>query len=76
MKNVTLPASPGGWGGDDITAFIVNTRLNSFATYANFPAEYGKVAKMDVLFGSESEDRQHERPSAAVAPSMGPIPVM
>lgn len=50
MKNVTLPASPGGRGGDDITAFIDNTRLNSFATYANFPAEYGKVAKMDVLF--------------------------
>src|SRR4029450_1157084 len=50
MKNVTLPASPGGWGGDEITVFIDTARLNSFATYANFHPEYGKVAEMDVLF--------------------------
>ncbi len=27
------------------------------------------------LLRQEDEDRQHERPPAAVAPSMGPIPV-
>src|SRR5262245_46279549 len=50
MKNVTLPAPPGGWGGDEVTAFIDNARLNSFATYANLRAEYGKVSEVDIVF--------------------------
>ena len=50
MKNITLPVPPGGWGADEITAFIDNARLNSFATYANLRPEYGKVAEIDVLF--------------------------
>src|SRR5262245_14980589 len=50
MKNVTLPAPPGGWGGDEITAFIDNARLNSFATYSNLRPEYGKVSEIDIVF--------------------------
>ncbi len=50
MKKVNLPAAPGGWGGDDVTAFIDNARLNSFATYTNLRPEYTKVAEIDVVF--------------------------
>lgn len=50
MKNVTLPAPPGGWGGDEITAFIDNGRLNSFATYAKLRPEYAKVSEIDAVF--------------------------
>jgi hypothetical protein len=50
MKNVDLPAPPGGWGEDEITTFIDKARRNSFATYANFRPEFGKVAEIDVLF--------------------------
>ena len=50
MKKVNLPAAPGGWGGDEVTAFIDNARLNSFATYTNLRPEYTKVAEIDVVF--------------------------
>src|SRR3972149_11921583 len=50
MKIVNLPAPPAGWGGDEVTAFIDNARLNSFATYANLRPEYGAVAEIDVVF--------------------------
>jgi hypothetical protein len=47
---VTLPEAPRGWGADEITRFIDNTRQNSFATYANLRAEYAKLAEVDVVF--------------------------
>ena len=50
MKIVNLPAPPGGWGADEVTAFIENARLNSFATYANLRLEYDKVAEIDGVF--------------------------
>lgn len=50
MNIVNLPAPPSGWGADDITAFIDNARLNSFATYANLRPEYAKVAEVDGVF--------------------------
>jgi len=47
---VALPEPPKGWGTDEITGFIDNTRLNSFASYANLRSEYGKLAEVDGVF--------------------------
>jgi hypothetical protein len=47
---VILPEPPRGWGGDQITEFIDNTRLNSFASYANLCPEYAKLAEVDHVF--------------------------
>ena len=47
---MTLPEAPKGWGTDKITGFIDNTRLNSFATYANLRVEYAKLAEVDGVF--------------------------
>lgn len=47
---VTLPEPPRGWAADPITEFIDNTRLNSFATFANLRAEYAKLAEIDRVF--------------------------
>src|SRR3972149_11493555 len=47
---VNLPEPPAGWGADDITGFIDNTRQNCFATYANLRQEYGKLAEVDGVF--------------------------
>ena len=47
---MTLPEPPKGWGADEITRFIDNTRLNAFASYANLRAEYRKLAEVDQVF--------------------------
>ncbi len=47
---MNLPDPPRGWGTDDVTSFVDNTRLNCFATYANLRQEYAKVAEVDVVF--------------------------
>ena len=47
---VNLPEPPRGWGADDVTAFLDNTRLNSFATYANLRPDYAKLAEVDSVF--------------------------
>ncbi len=47
---VDLPEPPTGWGTDNITGFIDNTRLNCFATYANLRQEYAKLAEVDAVF--------------------------
>jgi hypothetical protein len=43
-------ARANGWGADESTGFVDNTRLNSFATYANLRAEYAKLAVVDRVF--------------------------
>jgi len=50
MKKVTLPGPPRSWGNDEVTAFIDNARLNSFASYANLRSEYAKLSEIDAIF--------------------------
>ena len=47
---MSLPEPPLGWGSDQITEFIDNTRLNAFASYANLRIEYAKLAEVDRAF--------------------------
>ena len=38
---------PSGWGDDEITNFIDTARTNAYASFANLPAEYKKLAQID-----------------------------
>ncbi len=38
---------PPGWGDDEITKFVDMARTNAYATFANLPVEYGKLAQID-----------------------------
>ena len=67
---VDLPEPPTGWGTDNITGFIDNTRLNCFATYANLRQEYAKLAEVDAVFRKLVENpHQHPRLVRSVLPS-------
>jgi hypothetical protein len=58
---VKLPDPPKGWGADDLSGFIDNTRLNSFASYANLRVEYSKLNEIDGIFRKLAENLLNTR---------------
>ena len=47
---MSLPEQPAGWGDDDLTKYLDNSRHNAFATYSNLRKEYLLLSEIDVVF--------------------------
>lgn len=43
---------PPGWGKEPLSKFMDTARHNSFATFANCPAQYGVLSAIDGVFSS------------------------
>jgi hypothetical protein len=60
---------PEGWGQDPLSAFIETARQNTFATFANLKAIYGRLRDIDLLFVKATANLHGLRDDAALLPA-------